>query len=294
MVSWKALISLMRPQQWYKNLIIFVPVFFSTLALEPSLLYLTFLGFVSLCLASSGNYVLNDIIDKESDRHHPEKKLRPIASGAIHVSLGVFLTLILFACSLALAYSLNFNFFLLIIFFIVLTKIYSLYLKKIVFVDVLVISVNFVIRAVAGIILLDRPTTPWLIVCPFFLALFLAVGKRKADVNLLKQKATAHKKVLQFYTPELTDSLLIIATTLLLISYTLYAFLSEHQYYLLLSLPFALYLVFYYFSLLNSDSSIPRHPEQALRDKHILIGVLLWGIVTLLAIYLPQMMHSLI
>ena len=289
MDSFKNLFSLLRPWQWYKNIIIFVPAIFSTLALNRHLLLLTFIGFISLSLASSGNYVINDILDKEADKKHPEKRNRPLASGAIGVPFALVVALVLFALSFVIAWTLAPLFLALVILFVLLTHAYSIWFKHFVFIDVLLISVNFVLRVIGGILLLDHSATPtpWIIICPFFLALFLAVGKRKSDIALLGKKAAQHKRVLAHYTPELTNNLLTISTTLLIISYTLYAFLSEHRYYLMVSMPFALYLVFYYFSLLDSHPEITRHPERALKDPHVIIGTLLWGIATLAAIYLP-------
>jgi 4-hydroxybenzoate polyprenyltransferase len=281
------LIRLIRPFQWYKNLIIFVPAIFSMLIFEKSIFLLTLLGFVSLCLASSANYIINDIIDRDVDRLHPEKKKRPIASRAIPIWIASLVAVLFLLGAFAIGYSLSIAFALILLFFVLLTQAYSIWLKHLVFVDVLTISVNFVTRAVAGLLFLHKSTTPWLILCPFFLALFLAIGKRYSDLKFLGTNAAGHRKVLSQYTPELANSLLIVSTALLIISYSLYAFLSGQQFYLMLSLPFALYLIFYYFSLLHSDSDIPRHPEKALKDTHIIIGILLWGIFTAIAIYYP-------
>jgi 4-hydroxybenzoate polyprenyltransferase len=289
------LIRLTRPQQWYKNLVIFIAVIFSTLALDVPLFLSAFLGFLVLCFASSGNYVLNDILDRASDRLHPEKKSRPIASGAISVpsALGVALVLYALAIWISVAY-LTTHFLILVIVFILLTQAYSLLLKHIAFLDVIIISVNFVLRAVAGVLLLNHPTTPWLIICPFFLALLLAIGKRTSDIALLGAKAKSHRKVLESYTPNLTKNLLLIATTLLIMSYVLYSFSAAHPYAMILSIPFALYLVFHYLELIELNSPIVRHPELAIKDVRIVVGIVLWALVTLAVIYFPVLAKNLV
>src|SRR3989338_6190822 len=178
--------QLFRMQQWYKNILVFLPLVFAGLLLDPKSIILTFLGFLSLCLMSSTNYILNDIIDKEKDKAHPEKKGRPLA-------LAVFLAILLATLSLILSSFLSEIFFVLLLIFFFLTQLSSLYFKEEIFADIIFISTNFVIRAMAGSFILDIRLSPWLIICTFFLSLFIAVGKRKADLSLLKSKANDHK-----------------------------------------------------------------------------------------------------
>jgi len=185
-----------------------------------------------------------------------------------------------------MGYLTNFWFLLMLIGMFTLTLIYTFWLKKIIFADILTISTLFVLRAVAGALAIQVKISPWLVLCPFFLALFLAVGKRHADLLFLKEKAESTRKVLQEYSLELTNSLMIIATVLLLVSYSMYSFLSEHDY-LLITLPLAIYVVFRFFFLVQSGSEISRHPEKVIRDKGIVFGAFLWGLITAVIIYLP-------
>jgi 4-hydroxybenzoate polyprenyltransferase len=278
------LIKLMRYKQWYKNLVIFLPIIFVGDLFNTSFLAKIIIGLVALCLVSSSNYILNDIFDKKKDRLHPEKKLRPIAAGRVKVWEGIILAAILFVVSLLIAFKLDLMFFVIVLILFALTFFYSIWLKKEPFVDILVIAINFVLRAVAGSYILSLEVSPWLILCPFFLSLFLSTGKREADIILLKENAVNHKVTAKYYTRQLVNTLVAISTSSLVISYGLYSFLSDHKA-LLLTLPFALYTIFRYLYLIYSGSRIARHPELVYKDKQLLIGIVLWLIAVGLVIY---------
>ena len=274
-------IRICRIPQWYKNLVIFLPMLFvSGLILKDQIL-LVVLGFVALSLVSSSNYIINDIIDLKKDRHHPEKKTRPLAAGKITVFESWVLAILLAAGSFYLAYRLNLYFFYSVLLLFALTQIYSLFLKNEVFLDILLISTNFVIRAASGAFILGVVISPWLILCTFFLAMFLSVSKRYADLLYLGKSATKHKQVLAHYSKELTNVLMIISTVLLIMSYSLYSFLSTHRY-LLVTLPIALYVIFRYFYLVYSGSEISRHPDKMIKDSRLMLG----GLILLAALIL--------
>jgi 4-hydroxybenzoate polyprenyltransferase len=279
-------INLIRVRQWYKNLVVFLALFFVAQLFNSELLLFAGFGFIALCLASSANYIINDLIDLPKDRLNPEKKHRPLASGTVKNSSAVLLAVILLVLSLTLSYSLSLWFFYSVIGLVVLTQIYSLWLKQVIFADILSIATLFVIRAISGALLIDVKISPWLILCPFFLSLFLSVGKRHSEITLLKEKSGETRKVLKEYNHGLTNSLMTISTTLLIISYALYSFLSEHQN-LLFTLPFALFVIFRFYYLISSGSEIARHPEKIIKDRTMMIGMALWVLVTLVIIYLP-------
>ncbi|MBI4981097.1 UbiA prenyltransferase family protein [Candidatus Woesearchaeota archaeon] len=279
-------INLIRARQWYKNLVIFLALFFVAQLFNSGLLFLAGLGFVALCLASSANYIINDLIDLPKDKLNPEKKHRPLASGTVNKSSAIVLAIILLIVSLILSYSLSRWFFYSVMGLVVLTQVYSLWLKEVIFADILSIATLFVIRAISGALLIDVKISPWLILCPFFLSLFLSVGKRHSEITLLKEKSGETRKVLKEYNHGLTNSLMTISTTLLIISYALYSFLSEHQN-LLFTLPFALFVIFRFYYLINSGSEIARHPEKVIKDRTMIVGMVLWVLVTLVLIYVP-------
>ncbi|MBW2968052.1 decaprenyl-phosphate phosphoribosyltransferase [Candidatus Woesearchaeota archaeon] len=279
------LIQLMRPQQWYKNLVVYLALMFTVQLFLPYKLVLVTLGLAALCLISSANYALNDIIDRKKDRLNPEKRKRPLASGNVRVWEAFALTAILLAAGLGIAWSLETPFFLATTVLFIFTQAYSLVLKRILFVDVLSISVNFVIRAVAGALIISVTISPWLILCTFFLSLFIAAGKRASEAKFLGPKGKRHRSVLEGYTKETTNMLIMITTTLLIISYSLYSFLSNHSW-LLITLPFALYTILRYNFLIHTGSAIGRRPELALKDVQMMAGAGIWTLAALLVLYL--------
>lgn len=280
----KAYVRLLRPYQWYKNLLIFLAIVFGGHLFNLADLKLTIIGFICLCLVSSSNYVFNDILDLKADQMHPEKKKRPLASGRVRVWHAGIIAVILLAASLFISYRLSITFFYFVLALFLLTQFYSLVLKKEAFVDLLVISINFVLRAASGSYLVDLKISPWLILCPFFLALFLATGKRVSDVRLLGKKAASLRAAYKDYTGEVTNALMIIATAALLLAYTLFAFQSGHDN-LLLTIPFALYAIFRYMQLIYQGSRIARQPELVLTDKRLVISGILWGLSTFFVLY---------
>ncbi len=277
-------VNLLRVRQWYKNLVVFLAIFFVGHLLNLYELWMAFLGFVSLCLVSSANYIVNDLVDLKKDRLHPEKKKRPLAAARIGRGWAVVVAMVLFSISIRLALSLHQDFFYSVLGLLVITQVYTFYLKRIIFADILTISTLFVVRAISGAHVIQVKISPWLVLCPFFLSLFLSIGKRHADLLLLKEKAVATREVLRDYNHGLTNSLMIISTTLLTISYALYCFLSKHQN-LLYTLPFALFVIFRFFFLVNRGSEIARHAERVFWDRQMTIGILLWVVITGLLIY---------
>jgi len=280
-------VKVLRPQQWYKNLLVFLPLIFVGKAMDWPLVWITFLGFVSLCLCSSFNYIINDIVDQKKDRVHPEKRTRPIASGKIPVSAALALAFVLLALGLRLAYVLDKEFIYAVAFLVVLTQVYSFFLKKIAFADIITVAINFVVRAGAGAFLLNAVISPWLVLCTFFFALFLLAAKRYADLLFLGKNAASHKETFKVYTKEVANALMIIATALLIAMYSAYSLLGEHHW-LAFSLPFALFVIFRYFSLTYAGSPIARHPDKAFRDWQMVVGMLLWALSVFAAIYLHR------
>ncbi|MBW2964389.1 UbiA prenyltransferase family protein [Candidatus Woesearchaeota archaeon] len=277
-----SLARLCRPQQWYKNLVVYLALIFTVQLFAWEKLFLVTMGFISLSLISSANYIINDIADRGKDRKHPEKKLRPIASGKVQPWEGTLLAAGLILLGGYIAYNLGTGFSIAAGALFVLTQLYSFSLKNAVFVDVLSIAVNFVVRAVAGALIIGVRISPWLILCTFFLSLFLSAGKRASEVRFLGKKAGSDRKVNGAYTKEITDMLMMVTTTLLIISYSLYSFLSDFSW-LLVTIPFALYTILRYTYLTHKGSVIARRPELALMDWKMMAGVVLWT-VTVVAV----------
>lgn len=303
---------MIRARQWYKNLLIFLPIVFSQKLTEIPLLKATLWGFVCLCLISSVNYIINDIADYKKDRLNPEKKGRWIASGKIKRWQAAIITLIMLIAVIYLSLQLSLAFAAIAMSLFLLTLLYTFIFKNFLFTDIILISVNFVLRAIAGVFVIMpivyADISPWLIMAVFFLSLFLSAGKRHGEVLLIKpdtkQKNVLdhsfhifrlinrlrysqnkfHRIVLQYYTPEITISLLIISTTLLILSYSLYTFFAGHVM-LIFTLPFALYIMLRYLSLILAGSEIARHPDRIVKDKPLLAAILLFFILAFLLLY---------
>jgi len=277
-------LQLIRVHQWYKNLVVFLALFFSENLLMGSLVGQTVLAFISISLISSSGYIFNDLLDMKKDALHPDKKHRPLAAGKISKIAAVIVALILFLIGIILAISLGGYFTLAAIILIALSSLYTFVLKKILLADVLTIALLFVIRAIAGALAIDVVISPWLILVPFFLSLFLSIGKRHVDLLLLKDKAKQTREVLEHYTLEFTNSMMTISTTLLIISYALYSSLSPHKN-LIYSTPFALFTILRFYYLISSGSEIARKPERVIKDWPMIIGIVLWLISAVILIY---------
>jgi 4-hydroxybenzoate polyprenyltransferase len=279
------IIKLIRPRQWYKNLVVFLALLFSFHLFKLNDLAMVSLGFISLCLVSSANYIINDIIDRDKDKLNPEKKGRPIASGKIGVLEAWFYASILLAVSVLIAFFLKREFLSYIILIFLVTTTYTFWLKGEPFLDVLAIAVNFVLRAVSGAVIISVFVSPWLILIPFFVALFLAVGKRKSEIMLLGKRAFLTNKTLKSYTPEITNALLIITANSIVIAYSIYIVAVNTR--LIATLPIVLYLIFRYLQLINSGSNVARKPELTFVDLRMVLALFTWAVVTVAIIYLP-------
>ena len=279
-------LRLLRVEQWYKNLVIFLALFFTKNLFNPNLLEVTVLGFVSLCFISSSYYIINDILDAREDREHPEKKKRPIAAGSFGKGPALLLSLALMAASLCIAFSLSANFALFPIALLVSSLLYNFWLRKVAIVDVHIIAFNFLLRAVSGAVLISVYTSPWLVTTVFFMALFFAVGKRRSDLSVLKD-ALRHKDVYSVYNEKLLDMMIIVITAVLLFTYNLYTFaVHENPYpYMMLTIPFVSFMIFRYLYFISINHEIARKTHRVFLDGQMLAGLALWISVSFVVMY---------
>jgi 4-hydroxybenzoate polyprenyltransferase len=254
------------------------------------LLWLTLLGFISFCLASSSNYIINDIKDIRADQHHPEKKRRALASHRVSITQASLVAATCLLSSLWIATLLSDVFLLLLVFFIANSITYTLILKDLAFLDLFDVSINFGLRSVAGAFVVTEGLKPyivpsaWLLVCALVLAFFLASAKRAADANYLGKKAVMHKKVYALYDEESLRAMTFVSGCALLSAYVLYSF-SKNKLFLFLSIPFAAYCLLRYWQLINSKSGIPRQAESFYKDWKILSSAVIWSVFVFLSIY---------
>jgi 4-hydroxybenzoate polyprenyltransferase len=240
------------------------------------------IGIVSFTTVASATYIFNDISDLEEDRNHPEKQNRPIASGQVSVPVAAIFGLILAGIGLGAAYSLSLLFLAILLAYLAQNALYSLVLKQFVFVDVLIVAIGFVLRAIAGVIAIDVFLSPWLIVSTFLLALVLAFGKRRNELEMAANPQET-RDVLGEYSENNIDQLLVMVMATLLMSYSLYTF-SRTDPTMMATLPFAFFGVFRYHHLVHT-TNIAGQPEYLLMDQSSVVNLILWGIVAIAVLY---------
>lgn len=289
---WFTCIVAMRPYQWTKNLLLFAALMFAGEMGDPTRIGTSFLAFTAFCLAASATYVFNDLLDIQSDREHPKKRHRPLASGALSIPAAWALLVTLFANGLFLAYIIRPPFLCAVLAYVVLTLAYTLKLKHLMIIDVLAIALGFVIRAVAGALALDVPFSNWLVVCTLFLATFLGLSKRRHEITLLEDGAQSHRQVLQHYTVHYLDQLILIMAGGTLITYTIYTCSPEvierlGTDKLYVTLPFVVYGLFRYLHLIHHKTGGGDPSSTLVQDKPLGATVVLWAVACGLIIYFP-------
>jgi 4-hydroxybenzoate polyprenyltransferase len=289
------LLQLTRPWQWSKNGIIFAGLIFSLHLADPGYGLRSLLAFFVFCLGSSTVYIVNDLSDIARDRLHPVKRNRPLAAGRVSRGRAAALTAVLLAATLGGGWVLGPQFFLSLVLFLLVNAAYSVYLRNLVILDVMLIAVSFVIRAIAGVLAL-RPLdaalelSPWLLVCTLFLALFLALGKRRHELVLLEEDAAGHRASLGDYSPQFLDQLMAIVTAAALIGYAIYTIapgtLSKfHSPALVFTIPFVTYGIFRYLFLVQQRQE-GGNPSRALyRDLPLFVTILAWLGLVLAILY---------
>lgn len=283
------MIDSLRPRQWIKNLVIFAGLIFDGQLnqLQPFLRVLA--AVLIFCLVSGVTYTINDLLDLKADQMHPTKKFRPIASGRLGKQTAILMIVILGSLALVGAYLLSPYFALLCIAYTLLMLAYSKWLKKVMIIDVMVIAVGFVLRVVAGLLVVKvRYFSPWLLVLTTLLALYLGFGKRLSELNLLESKAGTHRQVLDGYTVSLLNQYLIVILSGIVITYCMYTFNAHPDLgnqWMMLTIPFVLYGVFRYMHLIQNGTKAAAPEEIVLRDRPLQAAILLWGIVVIALIY---------
>ncbi len=275
----------MRPKQWVKNLFVFAPLLFVKAFTDMDKVRLALFAFILFSLAGSAIYLINDCLDQKSDRLHPTKKNRPIASGKLSRKTAFVFAVLLGAGALAGSFVLNVNFGYVLSGYVLLNVLYSLKLKHLIVLDVFSIALGFVLRVVAGAVVIGVPVSVWILACTFFLALFLAVNKRKSELGL---KDGETRSVLKSYTPEVLGYMHLVCLSATVITYVLYTFSSEHSRLLMLTIPVVLYGLFYYTAVLSREGASGGDPTAiVLRERPLQIAVALWvgmsGLILLFA-----------
>jgi 4-hydroxybenzoate polyprenyltransferase len=286
----RLLIVAMRPYQWVKNLFVLAPLLFGRKLGDPGALADVALAFCCFCAMSSSLYILNDIIDAATDRAHPEKKSRPIASGALPFRISLPGAAFLLIGSLFIANTVNRPFLLVAVAYWVLMLGYSFILKHAIVLDAMIIAAGFVLRVVGGAIAVGVAPTHWLVVCAFLLALYLAFAKRRQELLLLSEEALQHRRVLCEYTIpylEQVNTILIGATA---VCYALYTIAPETVARfgtdkLIYGTGFVIYGLLRYLALIQKPANGGNPSRLLMRDKPLLIAIAGWTLYNTLVIY---------
>lgn len=280
----------MRPRQWIKNGLLFIPLIFDKQLTSLPALARVVIGFVLFCILSSLVYIINDLMDYEADRNHPQKRQRPIAAGRLKVSTARLAAIVLGLVFFIPALWLSLEFALVGLVYLALNLAYSAWLKHTPILDVMILASFYVLRVVAGVVLIDvQQFSPWMYVFTTFLALFLGIGKRRAELYLLAEDANTHRKSLEGYTLGLLDQLLLIVSSSAIITYSLYTFSAPNlpaNHSMMLTIPFVIYGIFRYLYLIQMEQWGGEPEEVLFKDRPLQAAIFLWGISILFIYYL--------
>lgn len=276
------LLKLMRPKQWIKNFFVFGALIFSYSFLNLNKTIAALIAFILFCLISSTVYIMNDILDVEKDRIHPKKRFRPIASGAISIKQAIIALVVLLAISMISSFMINKGLFFILVLYFINNIFYSFKIKNIVILDVISIAVGFILRVIAGGVAIDVSLSGWILLCTFFISLFLGFEKRRNEIIKLEGKANEHRKILDDYSDELLKQFSDITLTCTVISYAMYTFVAYENAYMMITNIFVVYGLFRYkyLSMKKGEGGSPT--ETVLTDKSIIIDVILWVITSII------------
>jgi len=278
-----------RPKQWLKNVFIFAALVFDRQLTNLNSFLITFAGFIVFCGISGCVYLINDILDVESDRKHPTKKNRPIASGKLPINISLIFAFLLLILSFSASLLLSSSFAIICVLYFFSNFLYSKWLKHFVILDVLIISFGFVLRVGAGVSLINvERFSPWMYVVTTLLALYLGFGKRRAELSLLNVKASQHRKVLDGYSIQFLDQLITIVSSTTIIAYSLYTFSAPNlpeNHSMMLTIPFVLYGIFRYLYLIQIKQAGGEPEEILLSDKPLQSSILLFGLSVFFIFY---------
>lgn len=282
----------LRPDQWTKNLIVFAALIFAVKLLDPAALAYASAAFLIFCALSGAVYLINDVSDREQDRLHPIKRMRPIAAGEVSPGTALTFAVVLSVMALSAAVALRPAFGLAAAAYLALFVVYTRWLKHIVILDVMAIAIGFVLRAVAGGLVISVHVSNWLLVCTMLGALFLGLAKRRHEITLLAEGAKGHRRILEEYDPYLLDQMIGVVAAATMVAYIIYCASPEtHAYFgtewMVLTTPFPIYGLFRYLYLVHRKAGGGSPSDMLLTDRPLLACVALWGVAVVLIVYRP-------
>jgi 4-hydroxybenzoate polyprenyltransferase len=283
-------LRMLRTQQWIKNGFVLAPIIFAEKMLDPRSLTLALSAFAVFCVISSGAYIFNDVFDRERDRSHPLKMNRPVASGEISVRRASVIGAVITLTGILAAFSIGTGFLWTVVLYLMLQVAYNGIFRKVVILDILIIALGFVLRALGGSVAIEVVISPWLILCTLLIALFLGFSKRRHEIVLLGDSAATHRMILNEYSVPFLDQLIGIVTASTIVSYAIYTLSPEvtarlGSRYMILTLPFVVYGIFRYLYLIHIHEKGGSPTKDLLADGPLLICILLWGALSVGLIY---------
>jgi 4-hydroxybenzoate polyprenyltransferase len=278
-------LKLLRPKQWIKNLLVFVPIFFAQDFFGKDKIWQASLSFIVFCFTASTVYIMNDIFDRKIDQNHPKKQHRPIASGKVTVKVAVMMVIASFLLSVILSYVFIPLITPILLVYLFLNLVYSWRIKHVVIFDVLFISIFYLLRILAGGLATNTPISSWLILCVFFASLLVIIGKRIGEQSQLHKR-----EVLQYYSSDFLKQLLSISSSLVVVSYGLYSILGfhlgDHPNLVVYSIFFVVLGVFRYLYLIYSSAEV-EFPEKLIFSDKVVFGSFVgWILYMFFVIYL--------
>ena len=286
----RSIVELARPSHWTKNVFVLAPLVFAELLTDPRAVLRALAAVACFCAAASAIYAFNDLKDRNEDRNHPLKRNRPVASGRIGPGVAATIAVVLALAAAAGGLALGPQFLSILLCYLVLNSLYSIHLKHVVILDVMIVAAGFVLRVAAGAAAIPVGLSAWLLLCTIFIALFLAFSKRRHELLLMEGEAQTQRRVLEQYSTPFLDQMINVVTASTVVSYALYsaspAVVERFGYrFLAATIPFVLFGIFRYLYLTYQKPDRRNPTEAVLRDLPSLANVALWGAAVLLILY---------
>lgn len=280
----------MRPRQWGKNIFIFVALVFSKNVFNVEMFLTALSAFFIFCFLSGGIYIFNDIIDKEKDRLHPLKSKRPIASGELSENNAYIFMFFLIIISILASFFININFAYISILYILIQVFYSISLKNVVILDIFCVSSGFFLRVIAGALAIIVPVSSWLLICTFFVSVFITLAKRRHEILILEETAGEHRKVLRDYNTLLLDQMISVVTSSTVVSYAVYTLSEEtiakmHTTNLKYTIPFLLFGIYRYLYIVYLKKEGGSPESIFFKDLPFQINMILYVVSVILILY---------
>ncbi|HVQ38176.1 MAG TPA: decaprenyl-phosphate phosphoribosyltransferase [Pyrinomonadaceae bacterium] len=280
------LLKLMRPRQWVKNCFVFMGMLFANAWHDQQMLTRVLMSAAAFSLVASGVYVINDLLDRDQDENHPQKKHRPLAAKTVTPGVAMALMIVLWTAGLVLGYVVSVRVLFILLAYVLINWGYSFGLKHIVLLDVFLLASGFMLRIVAGTTGVGIAPTQWLLLCGLMVALFMGFAKRRAELYASVDGGTGSRKVLASYQPVLLDKLIVITATCVILTYSLYTMSEQtirihHTESLIYTVPFVMYAIFRYIYSLHNQSMGSDPALEIFRDYHILAAIVGWLVLSL-------------